>query len=542
MSGVQKAELEDVAVDEWAPIACVEEIKSGRVQDTEAAPADTLPAQEEVMPSDVLGDLSAAIAQGLPVTAGSMRSAIEKLFGERYQKRHLEPTSIRDAYALATEAGDGGVPYAGLINPDNPTSGPFGGTSVDWFPSEPGSLIALVVGTRGLAPDEGILTRPGHRRRIIALRRHLTRRGIDVWSKPDPSALAVKVPKTVRERFPGFEKVFERYGAEIYVCAPVPREPASARDVVRAFLDLYAYERGWQAMQVVKAEYELFHADLRSQLFEQPTAAEVHELLRARRFVVLQGPPGTGKTRMANEIVRQFFPGRGMTVQFHPAVTYEDFVVGLSPDAQDRGLRFAVREGWLTTAIRRAKDGPFVLVIDEVNRADLGKVLGEAIYLFEAGEVGGDRARHVSLPHSIDGQSELQLPDNLFVLATMNTADRSIASMDLAIRRRFAFVTVPPNRDVITAQGLPLASQVFDWIADVFVEHAPNETLQLLPGHAYFLAENEDELRERFRYELLPLLDEYLQQGYLGPAASELHAVRDRVEDLLGASRGTRAG
>ena len=146
------------------------------------------------------------------------------------------------------------------------------------------------------------------------------------------------------------------------------------------------------------------------------------------------------------------------------------------------------------------------------------------------------------LPHAIDGQSELQLPDNLFVVATMNTADRSIASMDLAIRRRFAFVTVPPNRNVIVAQGVPLASHVFDWIADVFVEHAPNESLQLLPGHAYFLAENEDELRERFRYELLPLLDEYLQQGYLGPAASELHAVRDRIEDLLGASRGTSAG
>ena len=133
------------------------------------------------MPSDALGDLSAAIAQGLPDTVGKMRSTIEKLFGERYQKRHLVPTTIRDAYTLATEPGDGGagVPYAGLINPDNPTSGPFGGTSVDWFPSEHGSLMAFVVGTRGLAPDEGILTRPGHRRRIIALRRYLTQRGIE---------------------------------------------------------------------------------------------------------------------------------------------------------------------------------------------------------------------------------------------------------------------------------------------------------------------------------------------------------------------------
>jgi 5-methylcytosine-specific restriction protein B len=192
--------------------------------------------------------------------------------------------------------------------------------------------MALVVGTRGLAPDEGILTRPGHRRRTVALRRYLTGRGIDVWSKPDPAALAVRVPKTVRERFPGFERVFDRYGAEIYLCALVPRESDAARDVVRAFFDLYAYERGWQVMQAAKEEYQHLHSKLRSQLFEQPTPSEVHELLKARRFVILQGPPGTGKTRMADEIRRQYFRGHGMTVQFHPAVTYEDFIVGLSPD------------------------------------------------------------------------------------------------------------------------------------------------------------------------------------------------------------------
>jgi 5-methylcytosine-specific restriction protein B len=462
-----------------------------------------------------------------------MRPAIERLFGERYQKRHLESTSIRDAYALA-DATEGGVPYAGLINPDNPPSGPYGGTSIVWFPSKHhGSLIDFVVGTRGLAPDEGILTRPGHRRRIAALRRYLTRRGIDAWSKPDPAELGIRVPKTARERFPGFEHVFDRYGAELYICAGVPTDVTRAREVVRAFLDLYAYERGWQVMSAAKDEYEQFHAELRSELFEQPNPGHVHELLKARHFVILQGPPGTGKTRMADTIRRQFFGERYMLVQFHPAVTYEDFVVGLSPDAGERSLRFSVREGWLTAAARQAKDGPFLLIIDEVNRADLGKVLGEAIYLFEPGEVGGERARKITLPHAINGETQLQLPTGFFVLATMNTADRSIASIDLAIRRRFAFVTVPPNRQVIADQHLPLAIQVFDWISDVFVEHVGDEGLQLLPGHAYFLAQNEAELLERLRYEMIPLLDEYLHQGLLGPAASELYAVRDRIADLL---------
>jgi len=109
-------------------------------------------------------------------------------------------------------------------------------------------------------------------------------------------------------------------------------------------------------------------------------------------------------------------------------------VVGLSPEAQESTLRFGVREGWLMSAAKAAGDAPYLLVIDEINRADLGKVLGEAIYLFEPGEVGGERARRVQLPHPVQGKSEFSLPPNLYVLATMNTADRSIASMDLAVR------------------------------------------------------------------------------------------------------------
>lgn len=486
------------------------------------------------MPRDALADLATAVSKGLPAPPGGMRPLVEALFGERYVKRHLEPTSIRDAYALAGE-GEGGVPYAGLVNPDNPPSGPYGGTSVVWFPTaEHGSLIDFGVGTRGLPPDEGILTRPGHRRRVAALRRYLTRHGVEAWSKPDPAALGLKVPKTVRARFAGFEHVFERYGAELYICARVPADPAAARDVVGAFLDLYAYERGWQVLKAAEAGYDALHAELRGELFEQPSIEAVNALLHARRFVILQGPPGTGKTRMADEVRRRFFGGRGKTVQFHPAVTYEDFVVGLSPDAQDQTLRFKVRPGWLAEAALQAREAPYLLVVDEINRADLGKVLGEAIYLFEPREVGGEHARRVTLPHPVAGQTELSLPDNLYVLATMNTADRSIASLDLAIRRRFAFVTLPPNRAVVAAQDLPRAVEVFDWIADVFVEHAPSEALQLLPGHAYFLARSDAELRERLRYEVLPLLDEYLLQGFLGPASSELHAVRDRIEDLLG--------
>lgn len=458
------------------------------------------------MAADSLTDLAEAIRVGLPGPESGLKPAIEALFGERYHKRHFEKTVPRDAYALASKEEEGGVPFAGLIHPDNPPSGPYGGTSLVWFPTAEGSFIDFGVGTRGLAPDEGILTRPGHRRRIAALRRYLARQGVEAWTKPDPSMLGAEVPKTARDRF---------------------------SRVVQAFLDLYAYERGWSVMKSHEAEYDALHAALRNDLFASVTADQVNTLLRQRRFVVLQGPPGTGKTRMADEIRRHHFGGRGKTVQFHPAVTYEDFVIGLSPDASERQLRFDVRRGWLLDAIREAGDTPYLLVIDEVNRADLGKVLGEAIYLFEVGEIGGERARTVELPHSVDGKSTLQIPPNLFVIATMNTADRSIASMDLAVRRRFAFVTMLPEREVVAAQKLELATRVFDMVSAVFVEHAPGDALQLLPGHAYFIAATEEQFIERMRYELLPLLDEYLQQGLVGAAAGELHAVRDEIEDVV---------
>ena len=497
-------------------------------------PAALLP----VMAGDIIQKLAEVLATGLPGPPAGVRPLLVELFGGRYHRRHFVESAIRDAYKLASDGDDEGVPFAGLIHPDNPPSGPYGGTSVVWFPTkEHGSLLSFVVGTRGLSPDEGILTRPGHRRRLVALRQHLASHGIVTWTKPDPAALGVSVPKNVRARFSGFERALQRYGSETYACALVPREPQEARVVVQAFMDLYAFERGWDVLKEWQSEYDQLLGELREGWLSSPKAEEIHELLRRRRFVILQGAPGTGKTRMAEDLRSRYFDGRGMTVQFHPAVTYEDFVVGLAPDVTSGTLHFTTRTGWLVTAAQNAKEAPFLLVIDEINRADLGRVLGEAIYLFEPGEVGGERARRIRLPHPVDGVSEFQLPSNLYVIATMNTADRSIAALDIAVRRRFAYVTMHAERSVIAAQQLNRAVSAFDRIADVFIEHAPEDALNLLPGHAYFLAKDDAELCERFRYELVPLLDEYLRQGLLGSAQSELAAVRDAIQDDVGPGR-----
>jgi 5-methylcytosine-specific restriction protein B len=155
--------------------------------------------------------------------------------------------------------------------------------------------------------------------------------------------------------------------AQMYSNAWVPDDP-ERRVRWQAFVDLYAHERGWQTLQAFKAESEALLGAIWDRTFETVDAAQVHEVLKARRFAILQGPPGTGKTRLAEEIRRDFFDRRGLTVQFHPAVTYEDFLVGLSPDAQAEasGWRSA---GWLIDAARLAEGSPPLL--DEINRADL---------------------------------------------------------------------------------------------------------------------------------------------------------------------------
>jgi hypothetical protein len=117
-------------------------------------------------------ELARIIARGLPGAEESkdIRPAIERLFETRYHAWHRPDDGVRDAYGLKKSDG---VPFAGVTAPDNPSSGPYGGASIIWFPREEGSLLTFVVGTKGLAPDEGLLTRHGHRRRVAALRQYL---------------------------------------------------------------------------------------------------------------------------------------------------------------------------------------------------------------------------------------------------------------------------------------------------------------------------------------------------------------------------------
>ncbi len=473
----------------------------------------------------------------------------EAAFGEvlsgggagRYDKQARRLVEIRSPKLSAD-----GAPFAALIHPQNPTAGPYAGMSLVLFPSEDseGCLISLVVGTLGLGPDAQILGRPGHARRVAAIARWLNRqfgRGAQIaWAKSSPTAIDQAIPDTIRRQFPEFSGALDKYGSVIYgLCVPPADDPEAQSSALWAFLDLAMEERGARLMKAHEGSALALKGMYLNGLMPNVDEAGVAEVLKVRRYAILEGPPGTGKTRLADNLRHSAYQGRGLTAQFHPGTTYESFVGGLAPDPDEgaAGLRFLPRPGYLMTAIDEAEacsPEPYLLHLDEVNRADLAKVLGEAIYLLEP---YAERRRTVRLgyafPRSKAARTDvLSVPDNLHILGTMNSADRSIAVLDVAIRRRFAFLKLWPQRSVVESSGDEVSLRAFDRLADMFIDWASEETFGLMPGHSYFLAGAHGGAVAALRQNLVPLLEEYLAQGYLPGFGEQVRAYIQWVESL----------
>jgi len=156
---------------------------------------------------------------------------------------------------------------------------------------------------------------------------------------------------------------------------------------------------------------------------------------------------------------------------------------------------------------------PYLLHIDEINRADLGKVLGETIFLFESQD-HGQRVINLSYDFGEPVYKKLSLPENLFILGTMNSSDRSIAIMDIAIRRRFSFVKLWPQLDVVENNSCGLMKQAFTDILSVFVEYDEAVAVDIL------------------QTSLLPLLEEYLAQGYVAGFSEHILAYMQWLKSL----------
>jgi len=251
---------------------------------------------------------------------------------------------------------------------------------------------------------------------------------------------------------------------------------------------------------------------------EADALQEILDLLGARRQVVLYGPPGTGKTYLALALARHIVgrqnPSHHQLVQFHPSYAYEDFFEGYRPAATPSGQAiFRIEPGPLRRIAAKARDNPgqpFVLVIDELNRANLAKVFGELYFLLEY--------RDHSIRLQYNPSETFQLPPNLYFLATMNTADRSIALLDAAMRRRFAFVELHPEeapvRDVLATY---LAARQLPDDPRAELLRALNRAIEdndrdYKIGPSYLMrpeAETWQGLARIWRYDILPLLEEH---------------------------------
>lgn len=270
--------------------------------------------------------------------------------------------------------------------------------------------------------------------------------------------------------------------------------------------------------------------------------------------LIFYGPPGTGKTfTTAKEAVRLCKPGvsdeelddeeilrkdlypsllaekRIEFVTFHQSFTYEDFVQGLRPETGDSasgritgGFSLKPRDGVFKRICDRAKDDPhksYVLVIDEINRANISKVFGELITLLEDDKrLGRDHEIKVRLPYSDESAELFGVPPNLHIIGTMNTADRSIAKLDIALRRRFTFKELEPNPNElkeIEGINLPAVLTTINNRIEYFLDREHRI------GHAFFMrCKTKADVDRIMADKIIPLLQEYFYEDW-----GKIHAI-----------------
>lgn len=312
-------------------------------------------------------------------------------------------------------------------------------------------------------------------------------------------------------------------------------------------------KKGLEKMKELREQYE------KQNMF----VAQAAQLLKYKHNIILQGAPGTGKTyntaaialsvlgitdidltdhEKVMERYKSLQDNQIFFTTFHQSLDYEDFVEGLKPyvqtdeTGQSIGVTYEPEDGIFKRACRavqtdESNELPVVLILDEINRGNISKIFGELITLLEADKrEGSSHPIQVTLPYS---KLPFSVPLNLYIIGTMNTTDRSTGSLDYALRRRFAFVTLKSKVEVIEKyydgiQNPNLKSIAVALFNDIkaFIENPQHLSSELdiddlMVGHSFFMAATEQELFYKIRYEVIPLVNEYINDGILNVKADE---------------------
>jgi uncharacterized protein (DUF2461 family)/MoxR-like ATPase len=258
--------------------------------------------------------------------------------------------------------------------------------------------------------------------------------------------------------------------------------------------------------------------DLKQETYlEEGFIKQVYDLLIDKKQIIFYGTSGTGKTFIAEHFAKYFIKGKGeyKLIQFHPSYSYEDFIEGIRPETVSKenvgsSLSYQVLDGvfkqFCSQANKASNDSKFLLIIDEINRGNLTRIFGELLYLLEY------RNNFIELPYS---KKTFNIPSNLYIIGTMNIADRSISFVDNALRRRFHFIQLSPDPNVLR-KFLKEHSKELIWVADLLIKlnqqltgHGINKDQHI--GHSHFMTRNLDlaKLQLIWDFTILPTIEEY---------------------------------